>query len=185
MVEEILKDCEERMRKSLEVFRRDLAGVRAGRATPSLLERVTVDYYGTPLPVTQLATVTAPEPNLLVVQPWDKGALPLIERAIARSDLGVNPASDGTVIRVALPRLTEERREEVVRQVRRRAEEERVAVRNVRRDAIDVIRSLEKEGEVSEDESRRAQDQVQRLTERFVGEVDSLLEAKEREIREV
>lgn len=185
MLADIIKDCEERMRKSLEVFRRDLAGVRAGRASPALLEKVMVDYYGTSLPVTQLATVTVPEPNLLLVQPWDKGALPLIERAIARSDLGLTPSSDGNVIRVPLPRLTEERRAEVVRMVRRRAEEERVAIRNIRRDAMEMVRSLEKEGEVSEDEGRRAQEQVQKITDRFIGEVDSLLEAKEREIMEV
>ncbi len=185
MVNDVLKDGEDRMRKSLEVFRREMASLRAGRATPGLLDKILVDYYGTPTPINQMATVSVPEPRLLVIQPWDRNMIGNIEKAIIKSDLGVSPVSDGTVIRLTLPQLTEERRQELVRQVRRKAEEERVAVRNIRREIIDFIRELEKEGQVPEDEGRRAQEQVQKLTDRFIGEIDTVLQAKEKEITEV
>lgn len=185
MVNDVLKDGEERMKRSLEAFRRELASVRAGRASPGLLDKIMVDYYGTPTPVNQMATISVPEPRLLVIQPWDRNAIGNIEKAIVKSDLGIAPVSDGSVIRLTLPQLTEERRQDLVRQVRRKAEEERVAIRNLRREAIDLLRDLEKEGQVSEDEARRAQEQVQKLTDRFVAEVDAALAAKEKEITEV
>lgn len=185
MVNDVLKDGEERMKRSLEAFRRELASVRAGRASPGLLDKILVDYYGTPTPVNQMATISVPEPRLLVIQPWDRNTIGNIEKAIVKSDLGIAPVSDGSVIRLTLPQLTEERRQELVRQVRRKAEEERVAIRNLRREAIDLLRDLEKEGQVSEDEARRAQEQVQKLTDRFVAEVDAALAAKEKEITEV
>ncbi len=185
MVEDVLKDCEERMAKSCEVFRRELAGIRAGRATPALLEKITVDYYGTPMPVNQVATITVPEPRLLVIQPWDRSLLPELERAIARSDLGLTPSSDGVVLRLALPQLTQERRQELIRQVRRLAEEERVAIRNIRREAMEMLRDLEREGQLPADAARRAQEQVQKLTDRFIADIDRALEAKEKEILEV
>lgn len=185
MINDVLKDGEERMKRSLEAFRRELASVRAGRASPGLLDKIMVDYYGTPTPVNQMATISVPEPRLLVIQPWDRNAIGNIEKAIVKSDLGIAPVSDGSVIRLTLPQLTEERRQELVRQVRRKAEEERVAIRNLRREAIDLLRDLEKEGQVSEDEARRAQEQVQKLTDRFVAEVDAALAAKEKEITEV
>lgn len=185
MVNDVLKDGEERMKRSLEAFRRELASVRAGRASPGLLDKIAVDYYGTPTPINQMATISVPEPRLLVIQPWDRNAIGNIEKAIVKSDLGIAPVSDGSVIRLTLPQLTEERRQELVRQVRRKAEEERVAIRNLRREAIDLLRELEKEGQVSEDEARRAQEQVQKLTDRFVAEVDAALAAKEKEITEV
>lgn len=185
MVEDILRDSEERMRKSVEVFRREMASLRAGRASPSLLDKIVVDYYGTHMPIHQLATINVPEPRLLLIQPWDKGAVAAIERAIAKSDLGLAPASDGSVIRLALPQLTEERRAELVKTARKKAEEERVAVRNVRREANDLVKELEKSGDVTEDASRRAQEGIQKLTDRCVAEIDAILQTKEREIMEV
>lgn len=185
MLDDVLKDAEERMAKAVEAVRRELAGLRAGRATPALLEKVRVDYYGTPTPVTQLATITVPEPRLLVIQPWDRSTLGAIERAIAKSELGLTPSSDGQVIRIALPQLTEERRQELVRAARKKAEEGRVAVRNVRREVNDLVRELQKQGEISEDEARRGQERVQKLTDRYVEAVDDVLAAKEREILEV
>ncbi|EKP93653.1 ribosome recycling factor [Thermaerobacter subterraneus] len=184
MIEDILRETRERMEARVENFRRELAGVRAGRATPALLEKIRVDYYGTPMPIHQLATITAPEPRMLVVQPWDKGVMGEIERAIAKSDLGVNPSSDGQVIRIVLPPLTEETRNELVKRVRKMAEEERVAVRNLRRQANEDLKDLEDEG-FSEDEIRRAQEKVQELTDRIIARIDELLAAKEKEIREV
>lgn len=185
MIREILEDAEQRMRATLEVFRRELAGVRAGRATPALLDKVRVDYYGTPVPVSQIASITIPEPRLITIQPWDKSALPEIERAIQKSDLGLSPQNDGKVIRLVLPQLTEQRRQELVRQVRKMAEEQRVAVRNVRRDALEQLREWEREGAVSEDDARRGADDLQKLTDRYIDLIDQALAAKEKEILEV
>lgn len=185
MLDDVLKDSEERMKKSIEAFRRDLASVRAGRATPALLDKIVVDYYGAATPINQLANINIPEPRLLVVQPWDKSALPAIEKAIAKSDLGIAPASDGSVIRLALPHLTEERRQELVKQVRKKAEEERVAIRNIRRDANDLIKELEKSKDISEDDARRGQESIQKLTDRNIEEVEGILSLKEKEITEV
>lgn len=185
MVDDVLKDCEERMRKSTEVFRKEMASLRAGRASPGLLEKISVDYYGVPTPVNQLATITVPEPRQLLIQPWDKSVVGSIEKAIAKSDLGLTPTSDGSVIRLTLPQLTAERRNELVRQARKKAEDERVAIRNIRREANDMIKELEKAGEISEDEGRRAQESIQRLTDKYVAEIDAILEAKEKEIMEV
>lgn len=185
MVDEVLKDAEERMQKSVEVFRREMASLRAGRASPSLLDKITVDYYGAPTPINQLANITVPEPRLLLIQPWDKGTVGAIEKAIAKSDLGITPTSDGNVIRLVMPKLTEERRMELVKAARKKAEEERVAIRNVRREANDMIKEMEKSGEVPEDTCHRAQESIQKLTDRFVGEIDAILQLKEREIMEV
>jgi len=184
VIEDILREARERMEARVENFRRELATVRAGRATPALLEKIRVDYYGTPTPLQQLATITAPEPRMLVVQPWDKSVMGEIEKAIAKSDLGVNPSSDGQVIRIVLPPLTEETRNELVKRVRKMAEEERVAVRNIRRQANEDLEELEDEG-FSEDEIRRAQERVQELTDRTIARIDELLAGKEKEIREV
>ncbi len=185
MVEEVLKDAEGRMQKSVEMFRREMASLRAGRASPSLLDKIVVDYYGAPTPINQLASINVPEPRLLLIQPWDKSAIGAIEKAIAKSDLGLAPASDGNVVRLALPQLTEERRAELVKTARKKAEEERVAIRNIRREANDMIKELEKAGDVTEDEARRAQENAQRLTDKHVAEIDAILQAKEREIMEV
>ncbi|REJ32908.1 MAG: ribosome recycling factor [Bacillota bacterium] len=185
MLKEILEDAERRMEAAIENCRRELAALRAGRASPALLEKIRVDYYGTQVPVNQVATVTVPEPRLIVIQPWDRNVLAEIERAIVKSDLGLTPANDGKVIRLTVPPLTEERRQELVKQARRLAEEGRVAIRNIRRDANDTIRELEKEGEASEDEARRALDDVQKLTDRCIARIDEMVEAREREILEV
>ncbi len=185
MVDQVLKETERKMKKTCEVFQKELAGMRAGRATPALLEKVTVDYYGVPTPVNQLANISAPEARLLVIQPWDKNSVPAIEKAILKSDLGITPTSDGTVIRLVIPQLTEERRSELVRAVRKMAEGERVAVRNLRREANEKIKKMEKNGEISEDESRRLLDEVQDLTNKHIKEIDRILAAKEKEIMEV
>lgn len=185
MIRDVLKETGEKMEKTIESFRRNLTSVRAGRATPALLDKLRVDYYGTPTPVNQLATVSVPEPRLLVIQPWDKSLIAALEKALQKSDLGLTPSSDGSVIRLAIPQLTEQRRAELVRSVRRMAEEERVAVRNVRREAREWIEELEREGEVSEDEARRGQEELQQLTDRSVERIGQALEAKEKEIMEV
>lgn len=185
MLDEVYRETEQKMKKTCELFRKDLAGMRAGRATPALLEKITVDYYGTPTPLTQLATVTVPEPRLLVIQPWDKSQVAAMEKAIMKSELGITPTSDGSVIRLVIPQLTQERRQELVKQARRWAEEQKVAVRNLRREAMEMLKELEEEGQITEDDLRRGQEQVQKLTDRYVGEIDRLLAAKEKEIMEV
>lgn len=182
---EVRSAAENKMKGVIAAAKRDFAAIRTGRANPALLERVMVDYYGTPTPVPQLANVSAPEARMLTIQPWDRGVLKEIERAILASDLGLTPSSDGTVIRIALPQLTEERRRELVKVVRKEAEEKRVAIRNIRRDAIDEIKKLEKAGSLSEDEGKRAQADMQALTDRYIKELDALLESKEKEIMEV
>lgn len=178
----VFEEAEKRMTKTLEALQRDFSGVRTGRATPALVERIPVEAYGQEMPLKQLASISVPEPRLLVVQPWDKSQLGAIERAILKSDLGIHPTNDGVVIRLAFPPLTEERRKDLVRMVRRMAEDGRVAVRNIRRDAIDEVKKMEG---IREDEVHRAQDQIQKLTDRFTGEIDRALEIKEKEIMEV
>lgn len=175
----------EKMEKTIDTLKRELISVRAGRATPALLDRVSVDYYGTPTPVNQLANITAPEPRLLVIQPWDKGILQEMEKAIQKSDLGLNPMNDGSVIRIVIPPMTEERRIELVKLVRKMGEDAKVAIRNLRRDANEEIRKQEKAGELSTDESRRRQEDVQKITDQYIQEVDKLVRDKEQEIMEV
>jgi len=184
-VQAVLSETESKMQQAVQAARRDLAAIRTGRANPALLDRITVDYYGTPTPLNQLASITVPEARLLVVQPWDKNSLKDIEKAIMSSDLGLTPNNDGTVIRIQLPQLTEERRRDLARLARKEAEEKRVAVRNARRDANEELKRLEKEGVISEDDSRRAQTDVQQLTDKYIKEIDDLLAAKEKEIMEV
>jgi ribosome recycling factor len=180
----IKKDAEERMEKALGALKRDLSTLRAGRASPALLDRVTADYYGTPTPINQLGSINTPDSRTLVIQPWDKTALSAIEKAILKSELGLNPANDGMIIRIVIPPLTEDRRKDLAKETKKFGEEAKVAVRNIRRDANDEIKKKEK-GEISEDESRRHQDDVQKLTDRYVAEVDKILIAKEKEIMEV
>ncbi|MGI6147976.1 MAG: ribosome recycling factor [Limnochordia bacterium] len=182
---EILKEGESRMQGVIAATKKSFAAVRTGRANPALLDRIVVSYYGTPTPLTQMAGVSAPEPRLLVISPWDKNSLKDIERAILASDLGLTPTNDGSVIRLAIPPLTEERRRDLVKVVRKDAEEHRVAVRNIRRDMNDAVKKLEKNGEISEDESRRVQSEIQELTNKYIAEIDNLLELKEKEIMEV
>jgi ribosome recycling factor len=184
MIQDVLKDARTRMQKAVEVTARELATLRTGRASPALLEHIKVEYYGTHVPLNQLATITAPEPRLLVVQPWDRSAAKAIEKAILQSELGLVPSSDGVVLRVPIPPLTEERRRELVRVARKHAEEGRVAVRNVRREAKETLEELEEAREISEDQARRAQEELQKLTDRFIAEIDALLQKKEAEILE-
>lgn len=184
-VKEILELTESKMRKTIDVLRVDLASVRAGRATPSLLEKVMVDYYGTPTPVTQVASVTVPEPRMIIIQPWEKNLLKEIERAIMKSDLGLNPNSDGSVIRLNLPQLTEERRKEIVKTVHKKAEDARVIVRNLRRDANDAVKKVEKAKEITEDEAKKGTEDVQKMTDKFIKEIDSVMANKEKEVMEI
>jgi ribosome recycling factor len=185
LLDELLDDAEERMGKSVESCRHELATVRTGRASPHLLDRVQVDYYGAVTPLRQLANVAATDARLLTVTPYDKNALGLIEKAIQESDLGLTPSNDGNVIRLGIPELTEERRRELVRVVHGVAEEGKVAVRNIRRDVMHDLRELKRDGDVGEDDERRAESELQRLTDEATGEIDKLLKAKEEEILEV
>lgn len=176
--------AEDHMRKSVEALRHDLANIRTGRASPALLERVMVDYYGSPTPIQALATISVPEPRLITIQPWDKQSMAPIERAIQKSDLGLTPNNDGQVIRLAIPQLTDDRRRDLVKSVQKRVEEARVSVRNIRRDAVDTLRKQEKDKEISADELHRGQEALQKLTDRYVGQVDEVGHEKEREIME-
>lgn len=185
ITEDVIKDAKSRMQKAVEATRREFSSVRTGRANPALLEQVKVDYYGVSTPINQVATVTVPEPRLLVVAPWDKKMVKDVERAILKSELGLTPSSDGAVIRLPIPPLTEERRRDLAKVVRRQTEEGRVAVRNIRREAKEMIEELEEAGEVSEDGAKRALEELQKLTDEFVAAVDKALEAKEKEIMEL
>jgi len=184
MPQAIKKNAEERMDKALGALRRDLATLRAGRATPAMLDRVQAEYYGALTPINQLANINTPDSRTLIIQPWDKSSLGAIEKAILKSDLGLTPSNDGSVIRLGIPPLTEERRAELVKSTKKFGEEAKVAIRNIRRDANDDIKKLEKT-DISEDESRRHQDDIQKSTDRFIAEVDKILAAKEKEIMEV
>ena len=180
-----LKDATHKMEQAVAHLKEDFSAIRTGRAAPAVLARVTVEYYGTPVPLQQLASTSVPEPRLLQVTPFDKNAIGAIEKAILQSDLGITPSNDGAVIRLAFPPLTEERRRDLVKQVHHRAEEGRVAVRNVRRHAKDEMEKLEREGSISEDDLVRAEKELQKLTDRFVAEVDDASGHKERELMEV
>jgi ribosome recycling factor len=185
MINDVLNQAEIKMKKTVEVLRKDLASIRAGRANPAMLEKVSVDYYGTPTPINQLANISVPEPRLLLIQPWDKSSIKDIEKAILKSDLGLNPSNDGVVIRLVIPQLTAERRTEIVKSVKKKAEESRVAIRNIRRELIDDIKKIEKDKSVSEDESKKGQDNAQKITDKHIKDIDEVLEKKEQEIMEV
>ncbi len=184
MIQDVLKDAESRMKAAVQILEDELRKLRTGRATPALVEHLTIDYYGVPTPLIQLATITAPEPRMLLIKPFDPKVLPQIERAILTSDLGINPASDGKQIRLVLPPLTEERRRELVRIVAQRVEHTRVAIRNVRRDAIKDLREMEDEKMISEDERIRAEKKINELTEKYIDEANKIGERKEKEILE-
>lgn len=185
MVDDLFGDIERRMQKAIDVLKQDLAAVRTGRASSALVDRITVDYYGTPTPVNQVATISVPEARLLVIQPWDRKMLVDIEKAIQKSDLGINPSNDGQVIRLAIPPLNEERRREMVKTVHKKLDEHKVAIRNIRRDAHDKLREREKKKEISEDELKRSTERLQKLTDRFIEEMDRIGKSKELEILEV
>jgi len=185
MVDDLFHDTEHKMERSLAALRKDLSRIRTGRASLALLEGITVDYYGTPTPLNQVATLAVPESRLITIQPWDKAQLGLIEKSIQRSDLGLTPVNDGKIVRLAIPPLTAERRKDLVKQVKKIGEEAKVALRNVRREGNDALRDREKAKQISEDDWRRSQEQMQKLTDRYITQVDDILSAKEREILEV
>jgi ribosome recycling factor len=185
MIEDIKKDAETRMGKSIESLKSELTKLRTGRAHTSLLDHITVDYYGNETPLNQVATVSVAEARMLTVTPWEKSMVQAVEKAIISSDLGLNPATSGTVIRVPLPPLTEERRKDMIKVVRQEGENAKVAIRNIRRDANSDIKELLKEKEITEDEERQGEDAIQKITDKYVAEVDKLLEAKEKDLMEI
>ena len=185
MINEVLDELRERMLKSVEALQDDLLSIRTGRASPALVEKMPVEYYGTATPLNQMASIAAPEPRLLVIRPWDPSALADIERAILKSDLGLTPMNDGMLIRLSIPRLTEERRRELVKVVSRRVEEARIAVRNLRRDALQDLKEFEKEKMISQDEFFRGKDKVQELTDEFIEKIDGIGKRKEEEVMEI
>lgn len=180
-----MNETERKMKRAVEAAQQDYTTIRTGRANPQLLEKVTVDMYGSSMPVNQVATISVPEPRQLVIAPWDKSAIPAIERAIQKSDLGLTPSSDGNVVRLNIPHLTEERRKEMIKVLHKKAEEHRVAVRNVRREGNEDLKKLEKSHEASEDDVRRATEQVQKLTDKYIEQIDAVTRAKEAELMEV
>ncbi len=185
MTADLFGDAERRMQKAIEALKQDLAAIRAGRASASLIERITIEYYGSPTPINQVASVAVPEARLLVIQPWDRKLLTDIEKAIQKSDLGINPNNDGQVIRLVIPPMSEERRRDLVKSLHKKLDEHKVAVRNIRRDTQDKLRDREKKKEVSEDELKRSTERLQKLTDRFIEEMDKVGKAKELEILEV
>ncbi|WP_017753788.1 ribosome recycling factor [Calidifontibacillus oryziterrae] len=185
MGQQVIRNTKEKMNKAIQAYKRELATVRAGRANPSILDRVQVDYYGAPTPLNQLSSITVPEARLLVIQPYDKSVLQEIEKAIQKADLGLNPTNDGSIIRISIPPLTEERRKALVKDVKAMAEEAKVALRNIRRDANDELKKLEKDGQITEDDHRSYTEDVQKETDNHVKEIDNITKEKEKEIMEV
>lgn len=185
MISDIIKDTETRMRKAIDALHHNLDSVRTGRASPALVDRIQVDYYGSTMPLNQLAGISVPESRLIVIQPWDRGSIGPIEKAIMQSDLGLNPNNDGQVIRISIPTLTEERRKQLVKIVHATAEESKVAVRNIRRDALHQAKELTSKKEISEDDERRAAQDVDNLSKKYVDEADKVSKAKEQEVLEV
>ncbi|NOZ67849.1 MAG: ribosome recycling factor [Deferribacteres bacterium] len=185
MEKEVKKRLTDRMDKTIDVLKKDLAGMRTGRASLSILDGIMVDYFGTPTPINHLATLSVPESRLITIQPWDPKAISEIERAIQKSDLGLNPSNDGKIIRLAIPPLTEERRKEIVKLVHKRGEEAKISLRNIRRDGNDEIRRLEKEKHLSEDDTKRSLDEIQKITDSYIKKVDEIVSRKEAEVLEV
>lgn len=182
---ELLKVTEEKMTKTVAVLEREYKSIRAGRANVSVLDKITVDYYGAPTPIQQMAAVSVPEPRILMIQPWDASTLKDIEKAILISDIGINPQNDGRVIRLAFPPLTEERRKEIVKDVKKMAEENKVAIRNTRRDALEKLKALQKSGAITEDDQSNGEKKIQKLTDNYCKEIDDLAGLKEKEILEI
>ena len=185
MIDDILSETSKKMGKAIDALKRELATIRTGRATPAIVDHIKVDYYGVPTPLNQIATISVPEARLLLIQPWDRQALSSMEKAILKSDLGLNPSNDGNMIRLRIPQLTEERRKDLIKVVRKRVEEGRVALRNVRRSALEEIRELERKKDISQDEQKRAQERLQELTDSFIEEVEKVGRGKEEELLEV
>ena len=178
-------EIKEKMSKTISVFAENLAGVRAGRANPAILNKITVDYYGVPTPISQVAGISVPEARLIVIQPWDASILKEIEKEILKSDIGINPNNDGKVIRLSFPELNEERRKEIVKDIRKMAEDAKIAVRSIRRDAIDRFRKMQKDSEITEDELKASEDEVQKITDKKIEEIDEILANKEKEVMSV
>jgi ribosome recycling factor len=185
MVKDILASHEDRMKKCLEALKHEYASLRAGRATPALLDRVMVEYYGAPTPVNQVAKVSVPEPRMIVIQPWEKSVLHDIEKAIMKSDLGLTPNSDGTAIRISIPQLTQERRAELGKSINKKAEETKIAVRNLRRDANEAMKKSEKAKEITEDDSKKGQEDMQKIVDKYIKTIDDIKAGKEKEIMEI
>lgn len=179
------KELDEKMQKTIRVLKEELHSIRAGRANPALLDRIVVEYYGSPTPLKQIATVSAPEPRLLIIQPFDKSSVQSIEKAITQSDLGINPSNDGKIIRLAIPQLTEERRKELTKLAKKVGEDAKVAIRNERRDANDKLKKMQKNTEITEDDLKKSEDEVQKMTNKHIEIIDELIEKKEKEIMEV
>jgi len=184
-IKKVMSESEQSMKKVIEAAKRDFSALRTGRANTSILDRVTVEYYGVETPLNQVANISVPEARMILIQPWEKTILPEVEKAIQRADLGLNPSNDGAVIRLVIPQLTEERRKELVKIAKKEAEEKRIAVRSIRRDANEQLKKLEKDGTLSEDENKKGLDEIQKLTDSYIVKIDQLLEAKEAEIMEV
>jgi ribosome recycling factor len=184
-IKEITENHEEKMKKAIEALRKEYGTLRAGRATPTLLERVLVDYYGTPSPISQVATISVPEPRLIAIKPFDSKMFAAIEKAIQKSDLGLNPTNDGMLIRLNIPQLTKERRSELCKIVNKKAEESKVAVRNLRRDANEAVKKMEKAKTATEDDVKKAQESIQKLTDKYIKEIDQVMAVKEKDIMEV
>ena len=184
-IETILLDAEDRMEKAMSALEREFAKLRTGRASTSLVDGIKADYYGTPTPISQMASVAVPDSRTITIQPWDKGGIAVVEKAILKSDLGLTPVNDGKIIRISIPPLTEERRKDLVKVARKYGEDAKVAVRNVRRDANDTLKKLEKDKSITEDEQKKAEADVQKLTDKFVGDVDKKCAAKEKEIMDI
>jgi len=185
MIKDIEKNIQEKMEKTLSVLKHELSTLKAGRANPSLLDRISVEYYGAATPLNQLANIAAPEPRVLTISPWDAKSIPLIEKAILKSDLGINPSNDGKMIRLVIPQLTEERRKDLVKVVKKLGEESKVAIRNIRRDANEHLKKLKKDGEITEDNLKKSEENIQKITDKFIKEADKAVEVKEKEILEV
>ena len=185
MLQDVINTAKEKMKKSCAVYERDMMGLRAGRANPQLLDRIMVDYYGTPTPIPQIGNVSSPEPRLLVISPWEAKMIPQVEKAIQKSDLGLNPSNDGKIIRLVFPELNEERRRDLTKVASKGAEETKVAIRNIRRDAVDQIKKMKKNSEITEDDQKDAEDEIQKMTDKAIKDVDSIYAKKEKEIMEV
>lgn len=182
---EIHMESDQKMSKTVSVYREDLQGIRAGRANPALLDKINIDYYGQMTPLNQVSSISAPEPRLLAIQPWDSKLIPIIEKEIQKSDLGINPSNDGKIIRLQIPRLTEERRIDLTKLVRKNGENSKVAIRNIRRDGIDQIKKMEKNKKLTEDEQKQAEAEMQKITDKYINEIDDVTKNKEDELMEI
>jgi ribosome recycling factor len=185
MVSEVQKSSEEKMSKTVSLLKKELSSLKAGRANPSILDKIVIDYYGTPTPINQLANISAPEPRLLTIQPWDSKTLKNIEKEILKSDLGLNPTNDGKMIRLSIPELTEETRKNIVKTIKKQGEEAKIAVRSVRREANDKIKALKKDGDLAEDQAKKEEEDMQKLTDKFIEDIDKVVANKEKEVMEI